>query len=918
MNRGYLVISLIILSTLVSSSFLSSGYVPQVTDNGFRKANSNFIANQYSVNQYQMLNNVFKDNISLEKVYREIKTFTAEYGGLKARDSDTDSFANSTFWGSLALYLMEKTDDYKDDTGNFEAFLSYLYDEKTGGFRDWIEGTPTPTSTGFGVLLLNITGTTLSGFDRNKTISYLKNYIENSTEHDLMSISMSSIALSVLGYNTSNYTLADEILTYYTGGHFEDPELSVNVLVQTFFAVKALKYLNYNLTSVSGGSITYLLGLKRSGSYNGKSYSGFGLNDDPTVFETGIVLDLLREFGYDVETLRDNVTNFILLCYSDGGFYSSVNSNVTDIYQITGAVLSMYDLGYFYDYFKYSATISVGDQIPVDLNVTEVELSVKLDSEAIGYLTVSSNVTGEMFYDSQAKVYKGVMFPKNLSFGNYVMVFKYKPSSKILSNFEGEYKKSFRVGYKLLLNPSETTVHPGGNFSIGVDVTFNNGTYATNGSLIYSLKSGNITVAEGNVSLRNGTVAINITVPTYTPLGEYGFKVYVNDSHGFNHTYGKLAINIDDLLIVKAIEGNKTTYHLGESISVNVTIVYNKSGAYIPQQELEVYYVTHGDTYNGTANWVNSTTMMVNVNVTNKLSIDPVIVLKLKILWATGKTSVVDLFHFNVTTSDLVYKFLGGADVYIGDSIPVKIELYSNTTGVDIAEAKMSMVIYEGNTTYQTVPVFYNGSSNLYYTNTTLDPNIPAGTYRVNITVYDPTVGGTRVVNATDLYVLNVLGYPEIDENTLERIPDSPQVGDIIVINFKVKVKEIQTTKYLKGLRLLANISDGDNVETLYVGESNGTYTVSFKAEAPVEYNITIFRESDNYVLKSIVIGVIKQEPSLYEILEPYILGALWVASLGVAAVYFVARYLVGRRVSKRYLVKKAKKGKKARKRKKK
>ena len=290
---------------------------------------------------------------------------------------------------------------------------------------------------------------------------------------------------------------------------------------------------------------------------------------------------------------------------------------------------------------------------------------------------------------------------------------------------------------------------------------------------------------------------------------------------------------------------------------------------------------------------------------------------KAKIEWSTGFTTVIELFKFNITINDLLFDLTGTSTVQIGDTFSVGVRVYSNTTNAMLENATVKAELFKGNETYSTYTMTYNKTLGAYVTNETVDPNIPSGVYDLNIMLYEPINRTYIKLNTTGSATIAVTGVPEIDIETFEIMPDTPKVGEVIVSNFKVKVKGTNPAKYLTGLILRANISKDDTIWTEYIGEANMTYTLSFRPDSAGTYNITIYRDSDNYVLYTFTVDVVNVSPSLYDILEPYILGALWIGALGVGLVYFVVRYFVGKKISKRYLVKKVKKTKKKKRKKK-
>ncbi len=921
MNRGYLVLSLILLSTIAIMS-LSLTPIPSSELEVSIQKNVNHEKRTFSlttvINEYPLGSDetVIGKNITLSEIYYAIIDYTVEYGGLKQTFNSIDSYANSTFWGLMALYLIGSLDNYKSRYPSLEKYIGYLYDEDSGGFRDWLEGEPTLVSTGLGVLLINITSLTPNGFDKNKTIEFILNGL-NSSEIGLEDIVFSSIALSILNYNISTLNLENRILSFYNNGKFTDSNSHLVTLELTYWALKALKYLNYNITTLRSSIVNYILSLMKEVTFGNSTYTGFSLGDKPTVYETGLAIDILREFNYNVAEYREGLIDFLIACYDDGNFTETINSTVKDIYQIAGAVLTLFNLGDIYSYMSLSASIAVGDQVPIDLNSTEVSFKIKIGSENIGYYVVSSNVTGKMYYDSQTKEYKGIMFPSNYTFGNYTMMFNFKPTLPLVSDYYGHYLKAFRIGYKISVELSSSTVAPGNNLTISVDVTFENGTYASSGDLYCKLGASNETLMANHKSLTNNTIEFNVTIPQDAQLGDYKLELYVNDSHGVDHTRFETTIHIRDTVKLDKIVGNITRYHIGETISINATLIYNTSGAIIPHANITPIYTEGGKEIKGVGNWINATTVNLKLNVSRVPPKQTNYAFKAKIEWSTGFTTVIELFKFNITINDLLFDLTGTSTVQIGDTFSVGVRVYSNTTNAMLENATVKAELFKGNETYSTYTMTYNKTLDAYVTNKTVDPNIPSGVYDLNITLYDPINGTYIKLNTTGSATITVTGIPEIDLETFEIMPDTPKVGEVIVSNFKVKVKGTNPAKYLTGLILRANISKDDTIWTEYIGEANMTYTLSFRPDSAGTYNITIYRDSDNYVLYTFTVDVVKVSPSLYDILEPYILGALWIGALGVGLVYFVVRYFVGKKISKRYLVKKVKKTKKKKRKKK-
>ncbi|MGQ4890988.1 MAG: prenyltransferase/squalene oxidase repeat-containing protein [Candidatus Njordarchaeia archaeon] len=910
MRSGYIILMLLIISTFaaVPNAQISSMQSLGITTGSVKEKTPKVALVQGEIGDGLIRGG----NVSLGDVYSSILGYLAEYGGFKPSENSVDSYANSTMWGILAIYLMGKIDKFKSDIKNLDDFLSYLYDEHTGGFRDWLEGSPNIEATAFSLIIANLTGIYPEEFNKTITLDFIKNQAVQdegfreygNAEVDLYTTSLAAIALKLLNANISQFSYIPNVIkSYYQNGKFLDNNSRANELIQTFFALKALRILGENISYLSASTTQYIFTLERSVN---SSIKGFGLGEEPTLFETGLALEILLELGYNISS-TNQYRLFIEKCYLEGSFSKTINSAVEDIYQIAGAILSLYAIGDLYEGIDVDMGFDIGsNQIPIDMNTTEMYVKLKLDGETLNYFNVSTNLSGNLIYDSQMKRYRGLANFTGLNFGNHTIQIDYFIGNMLISRLEGHALSSFRRGYNLTLSLSETQVPPGESIDVNATVSFHNGTLVHEGSIAYKLYDGNMTVVSGNVT-NVGFTSFTIEIPNDTLLGQYTLIVFVNDSHGVDHTVQFEQITVYDSVVLDLLEGNKTVYHLGELISTNVSLKYGTSGNYIPVTSITPYYVLGAKETNGTATWINSSYVKLEVNVSNVMPTKLNGTFYLRIDWLNDLKTTLMLFNFTIALDDLTYSVSKQNEYQIGDSFNMSLKLYSNTSQMEIPNATVRMLVTSGNKTYMDINLEYNESAKRYLANATVNPNMPEGYYNLTVKVLVPANNTFIEVQAEKLEQVYVTGFPEIMNFTKSK--ETVKIGE--VIEFKFYVINNITKKNLTGLELLANVTSKKENFTKPIGEKEGIYIFSLKPNYASKYGITIYRSSDKLILYSFEIKVRQETPNIYDLLEPYILGGLWTASIALIGIYLVARYLIGKRISKRYLVRKRKTKKK-------
>ncbi len=911
MIKGYLIISVLLLSTVIAFN----GHLVNNIDQGVYEVSG---ATKGSKETYNLShssvnfipNSVQNKEANLDEIYSAIKRYIVEYGGLAPTIKGLDSYANSTFWGVLGLYLIGKVKDYSVDDLNFKRFIDYMYDEETGGFRSWLEGTPNIISTGYMVIVSNLTGIYPTQFNSSKTIQFITmkyeeevgfvEYGQNDT--NLITNVMASIALALLDANLTNLNLIDIIMGYYKSGYFDDGSERVSSLVKTYFAIKALKLLKYNLTQLKSSIATYLMTLERG---INSTVKGFGI-ENATVFETGLVLDILTELNSTPSAeLLGTYKNFVLLCYDNGHFTDQINSTRRDIFQIAGGILVLYSVGEIFKYIETETRLKVGDQVPIDLNVTEINVKLLLKGKILDYFSVYTNVSGELYYDKQKKSYLGLANLTNLDFGEHTILTSFHVKNVFTTQLIGMNYTHFRVGYNLTIDLSSNIIKPGQKVAVNSTVAFHNGTLVKEGELLIEVNKDNKTVLK-KVSNNTGFNSIDLFIPNDTKLGFYTLKVYVNDTHGSDHTIVYRDLIVNDTIEISFIDGNKTFYSLGEEIKLNLTLTYGDSGQPIPETQIVPFYTNGSKRVNGTAYWYNQSVIVISLNITPSI---PSILnhsVELDIIWDNSLKTHLKLFDFNITLEDLLYQAYGGRRYVIGEQLNISLKLFSNTTKKIIENATITLEITDVNETLMIVPYKFNNTLKIYQSNATLDPNIPAGFHNITVKLHLPFNwdGQLLRVHANESFNIEVLGEPLVIDLVIK--PDVIRVNDLVSVSFK-SVDNVNNGTLI-GLKLIANISSKKENITVPVGEKGELYVFEFRPNFAGAYNVTISRISDKLVMKSLEIKVKAVTLSIYEILEPYVLGGLWFTSIMLIGAYIIVRYYLSGKISKRYLVRKIKK----------
>jgi len=872
-------------------------------NNSLREDNSGILQN---VKKSSLIS--FK-GFDYSEIYTAIKNFVASYGGLKIRVNEYDSYINATFWGVQAVYVIGKVDNFLT-ASKLERFLNYTYDEETGGFRDYLEGDISLVATAYGLMIQKVVNKSFSFIDKNKTEEFIlsklidnQGFGEDGTQIQLYPTTLGVLALYALGENMTNYTnLIDTILSYKSNGFFNDNNSDVPRLLQTYFALKALKILGYDISLLKNEITNSILSLFKE---LNTTVGGFG-ETNATTFETFLALDILNELTSLELVNRTKIINFLEATYTDGKFATTSNSSEINIFSVTGGILSLYVTSEIYENFEILINLESGTQIPIDLNSTIIRVKIDLEDQAISNLNVFTNVSGKLIYDSQKKEYVGVANFTNLSFGSYKLEVLFNYTEKLLSNTVGRYYTSFRIGYNISVLSDKKTYPPGGIIRLNISVTYHNGTYVNGGHVNITIYKANISTIFSSIeNLTGGLIERNITVPNDSYLGYYQIFVYVNDSHGVNHTVFKDRILISDNIKITYLTGNETEYHLGESFSVNVSLVYNNTNAYVPEANASAEMV--GDkTYSGNVSWFNASLIVLSFKMPEVIPTKDVFNIRLTIKWDEEYSSKIAVTKINVTIDDLMYIYEGGTVFEIGDETNVNVSIIANTTQKLIQNATIRFSIMSNNESCMVTYLTYNETFESYPLRTYVDPNILQGTYNISVEVFLPFNNTYLKLPTNVSKLVEIRGILSIDNDSLIINPEKIKINDVVEIKFKVK--NTNTGKYVVGLKMFGNVTSKDEKIIVPVGEKDGLYSLTFEPSFSGTYKIELFRSSDNSSIGSITITVYKEETSIYDILEPYVSGLLWSASLIIVTVYLIARYFIGKRISKRYLIRRAKK----------
>lgn len=870
-----------------------------------------------------------------------------KYGGFPLGERG-DEYINATYFGTKALYAiggwtLDVERKFK------ENFSEYIFDEQNNGFREWFGSNTTLMATLWGLLLMNFTGIKPSGFDLNSTTKFIENILNNTNEE--LTCVEASLLLKIstiynLSFNTSskiidsNY-LADYILQFYSDGLFSDH--INNPIFTTFLALDALISYNRSLISpqLAENIIDRILDFKKivnipEDSNESMPAIGFGVKD-PTVFETGLSIDIITSLdaiNNDERTLNESLITDILTFINmsqrnDGAVARNPKSDVVDIFQAYGAVLAFISLDKL-DEFKATSTITPSEQIAIDdTRIINVSFKINAFDTLLSYLsgnaTVINMLTGDscsianVSYDHESKTYTFSLRdlePKH--FGNYILKARFTKDFGI-HNIKINASAQFRIGYEITVDINGTAFKPNQQINVSIQIKFHNGTFVNNSSIIIILTRvfNNTNLVNNTISLNGSTIEYILEIPSRIELGLYRLVLIANDSFGFNHTFYSINLGITDE-ISYTISGNKTEYYPGEQLNVTIdNITYSYTGTAISTNsnitikildDSGSLYWKFKATYNSTKNVsiiLNQPLPALIPNTTNLTTL-------LEITWdnSTYGNKTFDLFNFTIKFNKFhienisivdneTFVPINSTDIYIGETYNISINITHtapNATKTILLNSTIRVHFVYNNTTFSTTQMNYSAYSKTYFGSIYINPNLPHGYNNLTISVF--LAFNDTWLNLSSL--IHIKGQPLIvDFNAPnEAIANTEYIATFsLVCNY--------TNKSLPNVSLIAYIKSATPFNAPIIYENN-TYYLSFIAPAEKQINITIARTTDNLTLRSIIIHIKTVQRNIWESIDPWVLAII--LPIVAYAGYLYIRRIYSSKISRRYLIEKSKK----------
>mgnify|MGYP000507015304 CR=1 FL=1 len=924
---GLSIIILLIISTIVGvNNIILVGKTKRSSAEMFYEAMS--ILNKKKEMESVLALNESKTNaLNFENLVKYLKELIGDYGEFPLKEGG-DGYVNATYFGILSLYLLGHIEE-SSEKRKLSQFMALLYDNTTGGFRDWLGGEISIKSTALALLIMSIAHIKFDEFNATKTEEFILNRTDEtgirevySDKADLVTTAMGIIALKLLNSTNANFeSLLDVLMNYYdeTRGFF-DQSVHESEILQQYYTIKAIWYADPNRLNdqIKSDLVNIFLNNYK---YNGNDTNllgGFGSNPNtPSVFETGISLEILRLLGFLNETIFNESIIFVNNSQATfGAIKENPSSSKYDVFQAAGALLTYYATEKIENLIEVSHTIIPSEQVPIDYENMQIRIRLNILREDIDffdvrYTIIEKKISGSLAFDNISTYYTNLK-PSEIGFGNFTVEIIAKPEIYGLVGTKKQYYLSFRVGYKIDLRINATEIKPSQSISIALNVTYGNGTSITNGFLIIVISRASNIYLKRAYEL-NGSIETTWNTSIDIPLGYYEVLAFVNDSHGYNHTRAVSSVKIIDELKYEILEKPLKEYYLGSEVSVTIEARYNYSNALVPPVAIlnATYEYREGGIYfAGNATWISDGTIKINAQIPPRLPDKKDIVAMLRFIWESDIKHEYELFRLNISVKDLlaeVYHY--DEKVAYGDYINISIRLISNNTGVLIENASLYAKIInttEGeNATLQMLRLWYNETSKVYHANNTIDPNIPSGTYTTNIKLYLPFNKSEITIHTQpEQLLIEIIGTLKI---TSWSTPQKIYTKSDAIIKFSVVC--VDNEKLITGLLLQANVTAKDYNYTVLAAEiSNAIYQIVFTPPKAGKYNITVYRVSDKMFLGSLLISVSEKPSPHIEPIELY--GAQISAVLIILAVlaYLILGAIITRKIPRRYLVKRIRK----------
>ena len=828
----------------------------------------------------------------LDDFKSELDSFPLEKNG--------DGYINSTFYGIIALTLLGSLD--RISTDNIRDFLVYSYNEETGGFREWLDGRETVIATALGVLLNELTGANITEFNDALTRKFLAENAENATLYEK---ALALIALKKLKATSSVLeSLANEIKNLLI--NLEDKSI-----LSVFWAYVALKYYNpSSVLDIADKIRAYLLEKYEKG--------GFGTSV-VNVFETGLALELLKQLGYENETLENEVIAFVNETQdSDGGVKYSINMTKKDVFSAFGAVLTYYATGKLFSLFEITHDIEPSQQIPIDYPDPIIfKLNIKSEFESLiehldgEYNITDLNKTGSFEYVSG--IGYEVILPSNSSqigFGNHTVLVKFYFDMIFLHKEFVNYMFSFRIGYNITISLETTKPSLNSSFSINISIKYYNGTSVKEGNLTVKIyhKLGSIFTREYNLSTTLN-ISIKFNVSEQPLLGVYTIEACVNDSHGFNHTFGMNRFTVSDEVNITIIDDNKNRT-LGSELSLILNATYKTtkmpilSGINGNNVTLSAYFKTENrEIPFDIVKWLNNGTILAKTEIFNFIPNEKFILVYLNLEWDNKTRLSSQIANITINIDDIkAYVEEERINVNIGDLLTYNFSVIAEKSGVTVENASVKIIIKNNSEALLNASSEYDKTLGKYIARIYIDPDLSEGEYIL-------------------AFVLKVWNEErELDSNKEVKISISgkPTLGNYIVLSdrddrevtIKFTVVREGTNISLRGLNTLILVTkDNESIANTTASDlGNGTYVFGFMPKGDGTYNAKIIRASDNYIISIITINVVPAEEQVIHTLREYaptiVIGVMIVGII----VYFALSYYLIRKMPKRYLKERRKK----------
>jgi len=899
-----------------------------------------------------------------------INNLTTDTGGFTLAGKK-DEYINATYFGVVSLYLLGGIDDVSE---KIKTWIDYSYDENTHGFREWLGTNVSLRATLWGLLITNFSNITPKEFDLNATIEFINNSIPELHSLDIITSSLLLRVLSLLRKKLQNSLLTRlipaierHIIKFFDPqeGLFLDSRIDASPIFQTYLALTAISYNTSIIDDTMARNLAMAILDKQhsTSKEDDPLLGGFGFNPhQPTVFETGLSVSILlwlnktKNLGEDIISLLGNralwynITLFVNRSQTElGGIRENPKSRLIDILHAFGAINVYLALRRLNKLYTIETRMLLDSQqtheyqIPVDYNGTiKVETSLKFLEKSLPrfharfrIIDTYRNKTDEgtpIFLDGKYMVNLSNIL--DLDFGRYLLCLTFYKNA-CLNTLSMDTKLEFRVGYMIAVEMNKTRLIPGNNIMISVNVTFYNMTIVKNSTLFAVIQH----KAEGTLLreafyLNGSTINISYSIPTNASLGRYEITLYVNDSHGFNHTFTKTSFTVNDDVIF-SIRGNRSSYYIGETIEVLLhNVTYNRSGDKISVSanlSTTLVYIGEKASAKGNCSWIiypDYVDIKLSLRIPPIIPRDPNITVKVHIMWdeTPAGNRTITLFNASLqlqqlSISDLTIidastnQTLDVSEVYIGQnylfkfrlihSARVKINHQGTLVSCFIKNATLNVSIDDTsrNMSWTIGKTEYNRTGDTYISKIYIDPNIPAGTHNLTVRIY--IIYNESWINITTK--LTVTGTPIITD---ARFPDTVYAYHRYNASFHLMCNE--THKLLANVSLVTEVTfihkkaKTEN-KTIHVPVSvlNNTYAISFNVEESEMMLLKIYRSSDNLTIIYVLLTVVEKPKQIFSFEAWKTIPPVTIALAYTC--YIFIRWRFSKKISRRFLVEKAK-----------